>query len=231
MGGMNKRVVWGIVGGIVVALLLVVTITNAIRSGNATPEPTSTSSGGGIIDPGDLTPPSPTPSTTLEPQADQNKGAGDALGAEGDFSSRLPAFVASAEGFLTQYLQWDSNESADARAARIAPFVDAGSPLLTQTPGISLKDRNGGYDYKSQTKVTWIDHRYSGWTLPDNAKDTSLYITVSANYSISQSGSAGTQNSFWESGGHYTVEFSGADRSGNPKVIGVQEPEYLPPVR
>lgn len=230
---MNKtKLLWIVLGTVAAVILVAAVIVNAVV-GSAQPEPTPTptSAGGGIIDPdtGEWVPdPTPTPTTTLAPEETNNPGGGDALGSSGDFPAVEADYKRVAQDFLTQYLQWNSDESPEARAARIAPYVEENSPLLTKTPGISLVDKNPIYDYKSKTSLTWIDDRYTGWTLPSDASGNELFIGVIGNYEIAQSGSGGRQNTFWESSGRWTVQFASWEGSANLKVVDVREPAYLP---
>lgn len=229
----RKRLIWIIVGAVAVVVFVAAVITSAVRS-SSSPEPSQSPGGGGIIDPnsgwepGSTSSPTPTPTPTPEPNEAGNPGGGDALGHAGSFQDAEPAYKKAAEDFLTQYLQWDSNESSDARAARLAPFVDPGSTLLTKAPGISLVDKNPIYDYKSKTSLIGIDQRYTGWTLPNDARGNELYVGVVGNYRIEQQSSAGRQNSFWESSGRWTVEFAEWKGSPNLKVVAVREPAYVP---
>lgn len=224
----KKKIIWIVLGSIAAALLVAAVIVSTInRESEPTPTETSSTGDGGVIDPntGEKIEPEPTPTPTLDPS--QNGEGGDALGSDSKVFEQMKGdYVAAAEGFLEQYLTWDSDESEADRAARIAPFVAEGSPLLTEPPGISLVEKNPMYDYKSKTDLTWIDQRYSSWAQPSGAEGNALYVFAQGNYSIKQTGAGGTMNTFWESGGRWYVQFADFEGTPNPVVVDVREPNY-----
>lgn len=229
----RKKIILIVIAALAVIGIGVAAVLGAIRQ-NETPDPEQTSSvgNGGVIDPNTgeiIEPPTPTPTPTQTPDAEHNKEGGDALGADNViFSEIQPAYAAAAEGFLQQYLTWDSDETAEDRAARLAPFVAADSPLLSKTPGISLVDENPIYDYKSKTKPIWFDSRYTGWFAPENAQGNALYMTVIGNYEISQTSVGGGMNSFWQASGRWQIQFADWEGSSNPVIVDIKEPRYLP---
>ena len=218
----RKKIIWIIVGSVAVALFVLAFVMSAINA--PAPEPKPTGNGGG----GTISTATPTPTPTLEPEHEHNHDGGDALGEESaTFDEAKPAYAAAAEGFLTEYLRWDSNESAEDRAARLAPFVAADSDLLTRTPGISLVNENPVNDYKSVTSLIQVTPGYTGWGIPDDATGNQLFMSVFGDYQIEQTGNAGLQNTFWQSSGKWTIQFADWEGSPNPVIIDVREPAYI----
>lgn len=217
----RKKIIWIVVGAVAVVLFVAAFILSAINA--PAPEPEPTGSGGGTISTA-----TPTPTPTLEPEHEHNHDGGDALGEESaTFDEVKPAYAAAAEGFLTEYLRWNSDESAEDRAARLAPFVGSDSDLLTRTPGISLVNENPVNDYKSVTSLIKITPGYTGWGSPDDATGNQLFMSVFGDYQIEQTGNAGLQNTFWQSSGKWTIQFADWEGSPNPIIIDVREPAYI----
>lgn len=217
----RKKLIWIIAGSVVAALFVAAVIYGALNAPKDDEGGGNTGGGGGTI----TQTPAPTP--TAEPEEEHNHEGGDALGSETNvFEDAKVEYAAAAEGFLTEYLRWDSNESAEDRAARLAPYVAPDSPLLTKKPGISLESDNPTPGYQSITALTWIDQRYTGWAMPDDGKGNELFMAVMGNYKINQNATGGLQNTFWESSARWTVQFAEWDGTSNPVIIDVREPKY-----
>lgn len=219
----RKRLILIIAGVLAaVAVVTLVIVNSLIVKPLGEPDPTRTP--GGIITTGTAT---PTP--TITPDPEHNHGNSDALGKEtSTFDEAKPAYAKATEEFLTQYLQWDSEESAEDRAKRIAPYVAPDSPLLTRTPGISLVDKNPIYDYKSQTSVVGLIGAYTSWTLPKDATGNQLFMSAMGDYEIAQQASAGSLNTYWQASGNWIVQFEDWDGHSDPVIIDIREPDYVP---
>jgi hypothetical protein len=91
----------------------------------------------------------------------------------------LSAWNTTADAAVLAYLTWDTAESADTRAARLAPHFEPGAPELTSIPKPAGEEQFDYVDFTSTVTVT--DMTYTG--LNSLSEDqTTMEIAVMVNY-------------------------------------------------
>ena len=211
----------------VVALIVVAVFVNMPQE--AEPEPTRSPSSGGVITQAPTA--EPEPAETVEPAPDPTSpeamGHGDDQNGATDatLDEAYASYAKRAEEFLNQYLVWDSAESPESRAARIAPYVAPDSPLLTQVPAISLSEENPTWGFTSKSTLDIVPE-YTSWGAPDADNDPTLMINVMGNFTIATVDGAGMGG---EGGGStaWRVAFGPWNGQAELTVTDVIEPDYL----
>lgn len=170
---------------------IVSTNTTATPKPAQTPAPTSSSSEGVA------------PSEQFGPD---EEGTDDTVGGSLD----IEAWSATARAAVTQYLTWDTAESADSRSARLAPYFAAGATELTSVPAQAGEDLFSFEGFTSTVKMTNL--KYAGFqAMSDDGK--SYEIVVIADYDSAFRSAADAQD---RSG---TVTYTATFSALNPKVL------------
>lgn len=167
---MNARTVGIVAVSVAVAVVLALVVWMLTRPEASSPAPE----------------PVPSASSTVEPSATPSPSAGEVPVTDDGDTDELVDFSeheAVATNLVVAYLTFDRAEPASARAARLAPFVAAGSPILEQVPAVAAPEMWNRASFNATVKVVSVDlTALSSVNVTDDTVLISVFVTYEATY-------------------------------------------------
>lgn len=149
---------------VLIALALVAAIAAAALYWSTHQEPT--------VPPGPPITSTPQATPTPEPTTDPSDG-GHGDDGDGDQPVDLSSHEALARALVSEYLAFDREEPAEVRRARLAPYVEPGSPVLSQVPGPAAVDMWDRTAFNAVVEIVSID-----LVAPSNLDESGEVITI-----------------------------------------------------